>query len=298
MNKVNNFISQVKNFKNKLYKKYHRKINYSINNTGKPILKSYNISAKYGKKQVLWDISIECNQGDFICLIGPNGCGKSTFLEILCAISIPYLQKITGNTLLFETDINKLSSNEKARYLSFLPQSEQYSWNYTVEEIVLMGRFANSTTSFGYSTADKKAVKNALNDVEITHLANRNFFELSGGEKQQVLIARSLAQETKIIILDEPFTSLDISRQHHMLTMLHKISKTKNITVLISLHDINQAPIYADKIALMAKGHLLSFGFSQDVYTKENLERAYNCNFSTYLHPQKKVLQVSPFITE
>ena len=156
------------------------------------ILKAENISASYGKKQVLWDISLDFTEGDFICLIGPNGCGKSTFMEVLCGISIPYLNKTEGNIFFNDSytennlesnfkNINTFSTLEKARHISFLPQSEQYAWSYSVEEIVEMGRFAQNSRNFGYGKEDKSAVIKALDDVGIEHLATRNFFELSGG---------------------------------------------------------------------------------------------------------------------
>ena len=260
----------------------------------KSILTLENIQAFYGEKQVLQDINLSFTEKSFTCLIGPNGSGKSTLLNILCGLENPNLSISDGKVFLNSKDIKSYKKNEIAKNIAFLPQSEHYSWNHLVEDVVLMGRFPYSKGFFGYTKEDKIYAKKALEEVGISHLKDRYIFELSGGEYQQVLIARSLCQETKILVLDEPFTHLDISKQHKLLLLLKKLVAEKNLCVIITLHEVNQAAIYGENLILLKEGKILSTGDVKTVFTKENLESAYETDFGFFIHPEFELPQVFP----
>lgn len=257
------------------------------------ILEIADFSASYNKNtDTLSNINLSFAEGSFNCIIGENGSGKSTLLSALCGIHDSLLIQKKGSVKLYDKLILDYSAKEKAKLISFLPQTEKYTWNFTVEEVVLMGRYAHSEKILGYSEKDKDYANRALDICGILHLKDRNIFELSGGEYQQVLIARSLAQETKILVLDEPFTFLDISKQKKLLEFLKNLSEKENFCVIISIHEINLAPIYASNLILLKNGKILAQGEIPKVFTKENLNQAYNCNFELFEHPFYRVPQV------
>lgn len=258
------------------------------------LLSSVNFSAAYDRHQVLDDVSCTFNAGEFVCLLGPNGSGKSTFLTQLAGLEVPSLKALSGSCSLNGKNIKEYSVRERASRISFLPQNETYSWNYSVLEAVRMGCYARSTGLVSYSAEEDAAARKALLQAEIAHLENRFIFELSGGEMQSVLIARTLAQNTDILILDEPFTFLDAGKADRLMKLLRDICKKENKCLIMSLHDINNAPLYADRIMLFSEGRLIADGKCSETFTAENIEKAYKTPFVQYTHPVKGVPQVCP----
>lgn len=250
------------------------------------------LTAAYDRTTVLHSVSAAFNKGEFVCLIGPNGSGKSTFLSRLAGLSVPSLKTTGGTCLLEGKDVESYSSRERARIITFLPQNEAYTWNYSVLEAVRMGRYSQSTGIVSYSEEDDEAARNALMQAGIEHLEKRFIFELSGGEMQSVLIARALAQNTRILLLDEPFTYLDAGKSDRLFRLLKKVTQTESKCLIMSMHDINLAPLYADRIILFSAGHIVADGKVSDVFTAENLEKAYGTPFVQYEHPVYGVPQV------
>jgi iron complex transport system ATP-binding protein len=154
-----------------------------------------------------------------------------------------------------------------------------------------MGRYAHSSWIEPYSKEDIESTEYQLEELGITHLKNRSIFEISGGEYQRVMIARSLAQSTEILLLDEPFTHLDITSQHSLLALIQKIAKQKNSTVLMSLHDINAAPLFSDKTILLREGNLVCFDKTSVIFSENYLSKAYNTEFGFFKHPYYNVMQ-------
>ena len=260
----------------------------------KSVLKVENLNAAYGKKSILKNINLEFFEKSFNCIIGENGSGKSTLLNILCGIENPSLSILDGKVFLNSKDIKSYKKNEIAKNISFLPQSEHYSWNHLVEDVVLMGRFPYSKGFFGYTKEDKIYGEKALEEVGILHLKDRYIFELSGGEYQQVLIARSLCQNAKILVLDEPFTHLDISKEHKLLRLLKKLVEEKNLCVIIIIHDINHAALFSENMVILKEGEILAQGDVKSVFTKPNLDLAFDNVFHVIYRPEINALQAFP----
>lgn len=257
-----------------------------------PLLSSATLSAAYDKTEVLHSVSATFEAGEFVCILGPNGSGKSTFLTELSGLEVPSLKTTGGGCTLLGKSILEYSPKERAKHITFLPQNEVYTWNYTVLEAVRMGRYARSEGLVSYTAEDDNAAKKALEMAGIPHLEKRYIFELSGGEMQSVLIARALAQDTKVLLLDEPFTYLDTGKADKLIRLLKDISKKENKCIIMSIHDINLAPLYADRILLFSEGNLLADGETDIVFTADKLEKAYGTKFVEYTHPVYGVPQV------
>lgn len=257
-----------------------------------PLLSSADLTAAYDRNEVLHSVSASFSAGEFVCLIGPNGSGKSTFLTALAGLTVPSFKATGGECLLKGKPVATYSPRERAQLLTFLPQNESYSWNYSVLEAVRMGRYAQSSSLVSYSEHDTEAARKALSKAGIAHLENRFIFELSGGEMQSVLIARSLAQNTEIMLLDEPFTYLDINKADRLFRFLKGLTVNENKCIVMSIHDINTAPLYADRLIIFSEGKIIADGKSDDVFTAENLEKAYGTPFVKYQHPVHGVPQV------
>lgn len=261
-----------------------------------------NLSASYGDKAVLQNINFQLNQGEFACLCGPNGAGKSTLMTLLAGLqenqikitqvetlpSIVENQKENSNNLM---PLSKIPKKEKAKLLAYMQQSEYSTWDFTVREMILQGRYAFSTGSW-YCKKDYEIVDDIIQKLELSEFADRTVHSLSGGEFQKVRIARALAQTPDFILLDEPAANLDFIYEPQLMELLQNIAKTQNIGILITIHDINVAARFADKIGLLAPGKQLLFDTVKNLFTDENLSITFNTKLKTYLHPIYNKVQV------
>ncbi len=255
------------------------------------ILHTENLSAWYGEKKVLHDISFKAQQGEFVCIIGPNGSGKSTFLALLAGIERTGL-KSKGNVSIGNKIIHGMKRQEIALNISFMTQNEQSVWDFLVKECILSGRFAHTSWSKWYSKSDKELVEKAMCEISIEHLKDRSIHSLSGGELQRVRIARSIVQQSPIILLDEPVANLDIGCQDVILKKLRDIAHTKNTCVIMAIHDLNAAAAFADRIVLMKPVPILKeneqqviSGTAENIFKSDILNDVYNAQFETYIHP-------------
>lgn len=235
-------------------------------------LKIEDVQFKYGKKEVLKDISFNIKEGEFISIIGPNGSGKSTLLKTLNNIYTPN----KGNVYLFGKKIQKIKRRDIAKNISLVPQETYINYEFTVEDIVSMGRHPYKRRFEKEDEKDKRIIKEALKMTSTYSLRNSLITEISGGERQRVIIAKALAQDSSIILLDEPTSSLDINHQIEVLEILKDLNKNKNTTVIIVLHDINIAARYSDKIVFLDKGQIISKGTPEEVVTEKNIKKAYD----------------------
>lgn len=243
------------------------------------ILSASNINFAYKNHKVLDSVTISVPQNSFICLTGPNGSGKSTLLN--------YLYKncqIDG--------MNISSPKERAKTIGFMGQSETSLWNYSVRDFVLMGRYCHTGASGFYSSKDFQVTDSILEQVQISKLADKSINSISGGEFQKTRIARCLAQEPKFLLLDEPVANLDFSYQEEIISILKDLCKTKDMGILISIHDINLAARFADTIALLPKLSPLIMGTVEETLTAENLKKTYGSSFKTFIHPVYNCLQI------
>ena len=244
----------------------------------------------YTSELVLKDISFSVEKGQFMSIIGPNGSGKSTLLKNLSNIYHPLNGRIDING----KNINDYSKKELATKVALVPQDTTISYDFSVFDIVLMGRFPYIGRFKKESESDYEKVIEALKLTNTFHLRDRNINELSGGERQRVIIARALVQEPEIIFLDEPTSHLDINHQIDLLTLLKKLNREKKTTIILVIHDINLACRYSDKIVLMDGGKILSVGNTEDVITRENIEESYGLNVIIEENPYTDSLYIVP----
>ncbi len=249
------------------------------------------LNAFYNSKQILQNINITLKKGEFTCVIGPNGCGKSTLLKLLAGLRVQALHS-TGTITIDSQNITELSRKRIAQQISFMPQSENSTWDFTVADTILTGRFAHTEFSRWYSKKDKEIVRSIISELNLDNLANRSVNTLSGGEFQRVRIARSMAQQSEFLLLDEPIANLDFTCQHDIMTKLKEIVHEKNIAVIMAIHDINLAASFADKILLVHPISTITkniaqtqFGTVAEIITKENICNAYNANCDIFTHP-------------
>lgn len=244
----------------------------------------------YTNKSVLKDISFSVEKGQFISIIGPNGSGKSTLLKNLANIYLP----LKGDIEIDGKNISNYNKKELARKIALVPQDTTISYDFSVFDVALMGRFPYIGRFEKESENDYKMVVEALKLTNTFHLRDRSINEISGGERQRVIIARALIQEPEIIFLDEPTSHLDINHQIDLLTILKNLNKEKNTTIILVIHDINLACRYSDKIVLMDDGKILSEGNPEEVITRENIEEAYGLNVIIEENPYTESLYIVP----
>lgn len=231
-----------------------------------------NLKFGYTEDLTLKDISFKIKKGKFISIIGPNGSGKSTLLKNLNRIYTPN----KGKVILESVDINRIKTKELAKKIALVPQNTTIDYEFTVEEIVLMGRHPYKKRFQMEDNNDYEIVKEALELTNTFHLKDRIITEISGGERQRVIIAKALAQNPSIILLDEPTSHLDINHQIEILNLLRKLNKEKGTTIVLVIHDINLASRYSDEVIMLNEGKIVGIGSPEDVITKGNIEFAYN----------------------
>ena len=227
-------------------------------------LRAAGLSVRYDRASVIDDLDIVVPPGSFTVIIGPNACGKSTLLRALAGL----LPASSGAVLLDGRDIASYSAKDTARRLGLLPQSAVSPEGITVAELVARGRYAHQRLLRQCSAADEAAVTDALRLTNVADLATRPVDELSGGQRQRVWIAMVLAQQTPLILLDEPTTYLDIAHQNEVLNLLHDLNG-QGRTVVAVLHDLNHAARYASNIVAMQNGHIVAQGPPRTTITAE-----------------------------
>ncbi|OEG70393.1 hypothetical protein ATZ36_04560 [Candidatus Endomicrobiellum trichonymphae] len=240
-----------------------------------------NISAGYLNKEVLKNISCSIDKKDFFGIIGKNGAGKSTLLKVLCNLIKPY----SGNVFIDDRNINSFSRKEFAKTISFLPQYIDTSLSFTVSEFIMFGRYPYMNMFKIPSDDDYAAIKKVMNFLHIKNFAEKNINELSGGEKQIVLIAQVLVQETDIVVFDEPTSHLDIGNQNDILEILKKLNEKCGKTVILTLHDLNAAGEFCSKLVLIENGSVCRQGTAEEVLNYRDIERVYNTTVVVKTNP-------------
>lgn len=234
------------------------------------MISSKKLRFSYKTKQIIKDISIQFKKGHLYGILGPNGCGKTTLLKLLSGI----LRQNYGQVFIDDINLKKFSIREIAKQLSIVNQTNYVEFDYKVSEIIKMGRYAHINRFSGESEEDKKIVNDVITQLGLDDLRDRNFNQLSSGEQQKVIIARAIAQRTKILLLDEPTSHLDINYQLEFMNLFRTYVE-KGLIVIVVLHDLNIAAQYCDKILLMNQGGIEVFGEIQKVLTKENVQKVY-----------------------
>lgn len=238
-----------------------------------------NLNYNFEDKNILKNINIKFKKNKFYSIIGPNGSGKTTFLKSLSKL----LDPPKNSVFIDKTDINKLKSKQLARKLSLVPQNTMLDFDFSSLDIVLMGRSPYIDRFHSESKADLQIAENAMKLTNTWMLKDKNINSLSGGEQQRVLIARSIAQDTDILLLDEPISHLDIYHQVEFLDTLKFLNKS--ITVIAVLHDLNLAAQYSDYLILVHKGNIVASGSPEEVLTKKNIKEVYNMDVCLLENP-------------
>ena len=231
-----------------------------------------NISAKdihlsYGAREILKGVDIHSENGEFVGLIGPNGSGKSTLLKCIYRI----LKPNAGQVFLDEEELRAMSIKESARKMGVVAQHNYYNFEFTVREVVMMGRAPHKKALERDNAKDYEIVEEALKTVGMEEFAQRSFSTLSGGEQQRVILARALAQQTPCLILDEPTNHLDITHQ----LQLMRIVKNLSATVISAIHDLNIAAMFCDRIYALKEGRIIAQGTPREVLTKDFIRQVY-----------------------
>lgn len=215
-------------------------------------------------------VSLQLKKSEVLGLIGPNGSGKTTLIKCINKI----LEPKQGKILLGDQEIKKLSRTQIANRIGYVPQSSTYNQDtITVFEVVMMGRRPH--ISWQSSEKDAEKVWETLKTLDIEHLAMRNFYELSGGEQQRILMARALAQEAQVLLLDEPTSNLDIKHQLEVMELTRQLVKKENLSAMMAIHDLNLAARFCDKIVMLKLGEIYAAGNVQEVLNIENIKAVY-----------------------
>ncbi|HOP08593.1 MAG TPA: heme ABC transporter ATP-binding protein [Candidatus Methanofastidiosa archaeon] len=225
----------------------------------------------YFKKNILKDVSFTAKSGEVMGIVGPNGSGKTTLLKCIRKALTPR----QGSIMLDGEDIMEWDRTKIAKYFGVVPQNTNITFPFTVLEIVMMGRIPHLKRMQGEGEDDVYVAKKAMSLTAIEHLYYRYVNNLSGGEVQRVIIARALAQEPKILLLDEPTSNLDINHQFETMKLIRKLAKDEDMIVVIISHDLNLSMRYCDNLILLHDGEVFSSGRPVDVLTKENIRKVY-----------------------
>ncbi|MCL2134025.1 MAG: heme ABC transporter ATP-binding protein [Candidatus Bathyarchaeota archaeon] len=228
-----------------------------------------NLSFSYAGIPILKDIALNVELGELVSIVGPNGSGKSTLLKCVNRI----LKTGPNSILLDGKDASKFSTKELSKLMGYVPQTSISAFPFTVYDVVMMGRKPYVHWSVGEQ--DNEIVVQMMDLLGISHLAMRQFSALSGGEQQKVIIARALAQQPQILLLDEPTSSLDIKHQLDILCILKSLAKSKGHAVIVTLHDLNLASRFSDRLFMLKRGRVYATGTPEEVLTAQNIEEVY-----------------------
>ncbi|MEK7249950.1 MAG: ABC transporter ATP-binding protein [Bacteroidota bacterium] len=241
-----------------------------------------NISFSYRSNiPTLRDVAFQVQRSEFLSLLGPNGSGKTTLLRLLDRIFLPH----QGSILLGERELSTFSRSELAKRIAFVPQDTNVQFPFTVLEIVLMGRSPHSRGAVFESVHDREISLEMLKITDTAHLAHQPVTTLSGGERQRVFIARALAQQPEILLLDEPNAHLDIAHQLDIFNIIKKLNNEQGLTVVSVSHDLNLAAAYSDRIGMLVCGSLVALGIPNEVLTETNIHSVFQTNVLVDRHP-------------
>jgi len=254
------------------------------------IIEIKGLSYRVGRKEILKDISLNVADGEFLSIVGPNGAGKTTLLKCLNRI-LP----CTADSIKVEgKPLAAYHQKELARIVSYVPQAGDSLFPFTVYEFVMMARYPYAGPFSTLNEADRQAVHNALCTTGTEDLAERMVYSLSGGERQKVFVAAALAQDTKILLLDEPTTFLDPRNQAEIHGILWRVNREAGKTVIAATHDVNNAVLMGERILALKEGGIVYCGPSAQIMNNEILERVYGKTFLFVQHPQTGLPIVVP----
>ncbi|HRY83385.1 MAG TPA: ABC transporter ATP-binding protein [Candidatus Cloacimonadota bacterium] len=239
------------------------------------------VSCSYATRPVLDSLSARLNASDFTIIIGPNGAGKSTLFNAIMG----FMPLNSGRIRIFDRDLRDYSRLELARLISFVPQESSFTFDYRVEELVLMGRYPHLGLMQSWGETDRLVAAKALQSMGLDGFGERWYSRLSGGEKQRVLIARALAQETRFIFLDESLSQLDINFQLEIMNLLQKVHRESGQSIVLISHNLNLAANYASRLIFLKEGRILAEGSPDALMNPAELRDLFGLELRTALNP-------------
>ena len=254
------------------------------------MLRAESVSFGYDGGFTLSDASVAITAGSLTGLLGPNGCGKTTLLKLLSGV----LRPRSGRVMLGDRVLSSMTRRELARHVASVPQETHPAFDYTVMEMVLMGRHPHLSAFQLEGPADFEIARQALDATGTRHLADRNYMTLSGGEKQRVVIASALAQSTEVLLLDEPTASLDLGYQLDVASLLARLNRKRNVTMVLATHDLNLVASLCQRLVVMRDGCILAAGPTADVLTGETVRQLYDVDADVQFHQRAGHLTVIP----
>jgi len=248
------------------------------------MLTAESVSFGYGGAFTLTDVSVEIAPGSLTGVLGPNGCGKTTLLKLLCGVLRPDRGRVLGS----------MTRRELARHIAVVPQETHPAFDYSVMEMVLMGRHPHLGAFELEGPADFEVARQALDATGTSHLADRRYMTLSGGEKQRVIIASALAQATEMLLLDEPTASLDLGYQLEVASLLARLNRERKVTMVLATHDLNLAASVCHQLVVMRGGRILAAGATREVLTGKTVRELYDVDADVQFHDRAGHLTVVP----
>jgi len=253
------------------------------------MIEAHSISFRYHEAWVLQEVSFRVEKGEFVGVIGPNGSGKTTLLKLLHRLLTPQRGEI-----LFElVPMKKMDRRDIAKRIAVVAQETQLLFPFSVIETVLMGRSPYLGRLLFESEKDLEIARKAMEWTKILPFSERPVEELSGGERKRVFIARALAQEPDVILLDEPTANLDIQHQIEFLDLILTLNRERGLTIVMASHDMNIASEFCDRLILLQEGRIYQMGTPEKVVTKENIESVYGCEVWIDQHPVSGMPRIS-----
>lgn len=249
-------------------------------------IKVENLNFNVGDRNILNNINIQIPKNSFTGILAPNGAGKTTLLKCFNG-----LNKANGTILINNNNINSFTPKELAKQVSFMNQNTNLDFAFTCKEIVTLGRYPYLIKGHWARVGDQDIVKKYMKLTDTWHLKDKVINKLSGGERQRVLFAKVLTQETDIILLDEPTSSMDIYNQRQLMSFGKELTKS-NKTVVMAIHDLNTAIDFCDYFILMKSGEIVETGDFKKVFTQENLKNTYNLDTYIYQSPVSQNYQL------
>ena len=256
------------------------------------MLEAQTITITYGRHPVVSNLSLKLSPGEIVAILGPNGAGKSTLLRALNGA----LRPVSGEVLLDGITLSRYPRRVISRNIAVVAQEGEVRFPVTVLEFVLGGRYACATSgSWGWETEeDLKVAREVLSDTELEALGARLMNELSGGERQRAVLARALATEASILLLDEPTANLDLAHQAAILGLVRRRCKQKSVSAVVVTHDLNLAAEFADYVLLMRNGNRIAYGRPNEVLTPELLQQVFDLRILVDAHPITGVPRITP----
>jgi len=262
-----------------------------VNRESSAAIEARNVTVGYtAGAPVIRDVSLAAAKGELLAIVGPNGAGKTTLLRLLNGS----LQPWSGSVELQSQRIGEMDRKTIARQVAFAGQDVTLPFPFTVTEVVLMGRSPHLGPMAFENEKDLSVATDAMARFDLLPFAHRFVQELSGGERKRVFLARALAQEPSVMLLDEPTAFLDLKHVAETFSILRELRHSRGLTVIVSLHDLNSAALHADEVLLLKQGTVLGYGTPEKVFTQETLERVYEAEVYVGRNPATGTVSILP----